>query len=166
MGGGAANPASHRFSFDHQGHHFVGLDSHDPGQVSGLVGSDQLDWLDADLGSHAGQPTVAFVHHHPWPLGLAWLDAIPLRDGEALTRRLADHPQVRWLICGHVHQEHGAQRGGLTMLTSPATSVQLSKTSQTKKVLPGAPALRLVKVRGDELSTRILAVQTDGTLDV
>lgn len=156
----------HAFSFDHQGWHFVGLDSHDPGQASGLLGPEQLAWLDQDLRAHADRPTVAFVHHHPWPLGLAWLDAIPLRDGEELTRRLGRQPQVRWLVCGHVHQEHTAQRGALTVLTTPATSVQLSKSSQTKKVLPGAPALRLVRVRGGELSTRVLTVQPDGTLDL
>lgn len=152
----------HRYAFDHEGYHFVALDSHEPGQTAGFVDAGQLAWLEADLDTNRGRPTVVFVHHHLWPLGLAWLDAMPLRNGEELTRLLAPRRDVRWVVCGHVHQDHHAQRDGLTMVTTPATSVQISKLAQTRNHRGGVPALRLVRVTGGELASRILQLQGDG----
>ena len=159
----AAGPdAPVRYAFDHQDHHFVALDSHEAGQPWGFLDAGQLAWLAADLEAHRGRPTVLFVHHHLWPLGLAWLDEMPLRNGDEVTRLLARFPDVRWVVCGHVHQDHTAQRGALTMLTTPATSVQISKLSQTRRMLGGPPGFRLVRVKGPELASRVLHLHGDG----
>jgi Icc protein len=151
-----APDAPHYYGFDHDGYHFVALDSHEPGQASGRLDAAQLAWLRTDLAEHRGQPTIAFVHHHPWPLGLRWIDTMPLRNGDELTTVLHEHPDVRWLICGHVHLDQAIQRGGLTMLTTPSTCVQLSRVSQDGQILPGPPGFRIVDVTGDELSTRVV----------
>jgi Icc protein len=148
--------ATHHYSFDYQGYHFVALDTHQPGQPWGALDADQLAWLRDDLTAHRGHPTCVFMHHHPWPLGLAWIDAMNLRNGEELVGVLRQYPDVRWMICGHVHLDQEIQRGGLTMLTTPATSFQVSKVSQTRKTLPGPPGLRVVHIKGDEFATRVL----------
>jgi len=148
--------APHCFSFDHGGYHFIGLDSHEPGQARGFLNGGQIEWLRHDLLQHRDQPTIVFVHHHPWPLGLEWIDRMRLRNGEELIAALHEHSAVRWLICGHVHLDQAIQRGGLTMLTTPSTCLQLSKVSQAAKALPGPPAFRIVDVSGDELSTRVV----------
>jgi len=148
--------APHCFSFDHGGYHFIGLDSHEPGQARGFLNGGQIEWLRHDLLQHRDQPTIVFVHHHPWPLGLEWIDSMRLRNGEELIAALHEHSAVRWLICGHVHLDQAIQRGGLTMLTTPSTCLQLSKVSQAAKALPGPPAFRIVDVSGDELSTRVV----------
>ena len=122
----------------------------------------QLAWLQADLDEHRGQPTVVFLHHHPWPLGLAWIDAMHLSNGAELVRVLRQYPDVRWMICGHVHLDQEIQRDGLTMLTTPATCFQVSKVSQTFKVLPGPPGFRVVYVKGGEFSTRVLHLHGEG----
>jgi len=147
-------------SFDHGDHHFVTLDSQKPGHVSGQLAEGELDWLEADLDAHRDQPTIVFVHHHPWPLGIRWLDDLMLENGEALTTRLLRHPQVSWLICGHVHLDQTLQRGGLTVLTTPSTCVRFSKLSQDVRMLPGPPAFRIVDLVGPMLSTRV--VHLDG----
>jgi Icc protein len=152
----ATPEAPHYYSFDHRGRHFVVLDSQEPGQAGGVVDGTQLEWLRRDLGAVPDRPTIVFVHHHPWPLGLKWMDAMALRNGEELTSVLAAHPHVRWLICGHVHLDQAIQRGALTMLTTPSTCVQLSKVSQVPKLLPGPPAFRIVDVAGETLATRVL----------
>jgi Icc protein len=158
-GDGAAPDAPHHYSFDHGAYHFVALDSHDPGQASGWLDAAQLAWLRTDLAAHRGRPTIAFVHHHPWALGLRWIDTMRLRNGDELTTALAEHGHVRWLICGHVHLDQAIQRGGLTMLTTPSTCIQLSRVSQEGRVLPGPPAFRIVDVNGAELSTRVVQLQ-------
>lgn len=148
--------APNYYSFDHQGYHFVALDSQEPGQAGGFVDAEQLAWLRKDLTLHREQPTIAFVHHHPWPLDLQWIDTMSLRNGEELIVSLREHPALHWLICGHVHLDQAIQRGGITMLTTPSTCLQLSKVSQAMKMMPGPPGFRIVDVAGDELSTRVI----------
>jgi len=144
------------YSFDHLSTHFVALDSHEPGQPGGVLDAAQLAWLDDDLARHSGRHTVAFVHHHPWPLGMAWIDGMSLKNGEDLMARLRRHGRARWVICGHVHLDQVVERDGLTMLTTPSTCIQLSKMSPEPRMLPGPPAFRVVDVDGDRLSTRVL----------
>jgi Icc protein len=155
-----APSAPHCFSFDHGGYHFIGLDSQEPGQARGFLDSGQIEWLRQDLLQHRDQPTIVFVHHHPWPLGLEWIDSMRLRNGEELIAVLHEHSRARWLICGHVHLDQVIQRGGITMLTTPSTCLQLSRVSQAAKALPGPPAFRIVDVSGDELSTRVVHLHT------
>lgn len=148
--------APYYYAFDHGGHHFVALDSLEPGEVAGALDTAQLAWLEDDLARHAGVPTGVFVHHHPWPLGIRWLDALALRNGDALTAVLARHRQVRWMICGHVHLDQAIVRDGLTMLTTPSTCVQFSKVSPRPVALPGPPGFRVVDVSGSWFSTQVL----------
>jgi Icc protein len=155
--------APHYYGFDHQDYHFVVLDSHEPGRAGGFLDATQLAWLRIDLTRHRDRPTIVFVHHHPWPLGLEWIDTMTLRNGEQLMAVLNEHAGVRSVICGHVHLDQALQRGGLTMLTTPSTCVQLSKVSQAPKMLPGPPAFRVVDVSREELSTRVLHLRTDGS---
>ena len=160
---GAANgDALHHYSFDHQGWHFVALDSLLPGKPGGQVDAKQLSWLGDDLKAHQGQPTLAFVHHHPLPLGLAWLDAMPLYNGVDLVSVVRQYPDVRWIICGHVHMDNIVQRDGVTMLTTPSTCFQINRLSQTRQeALAGPPAFRLVWVKGEDISTRVIHLYPD-----
>jgi Icc protein len=141
------------YGFDHAGMHFVALDSHEPGHADGVLDAAQLAWLERDLSAHRDAATIVFVHHHPWPLGHAWMDTMTLRNGDELMTTLGHHAQVKWLIGGHVHSEQTIQRGGLTMLTTPSTCIQLSKVSGPTHFDPGPPGLRVVDVQDGRLST-------------
>jgi len=44
------------------------------------------------------------------------MDEMALANGEALRRELRPYPDVRTIICGHVHTDHMLQRDGVTML--------------------------------------------------
>lgn len=151
-----AADAPQYYAFDHGAYHFIVLDSQDPGHAAGRLDGEQLRWLRGDLARHRDQPTLVFVHHHPWALGLEWIDTMALRNGAELVSALGEHPDVRWIICGHVHLDHASQRGRLTMLTTPSTCVQLSKVTQAPRMFPGPPAFRIVDVAGDELATRVI----------
>jgi Icc protein len=101
-------------------------------------------------------------HHHPWPLGLAWIDAMQLQNGEELMRLLQSYPEVRWVICGHVHTDQVMQRDGVTVLTTPSMCVQLTKISQTPKMFPGLPGFRWIQVTGLALATRVFSLSGAG----
>ncbi len=161
-----AQDAPQPYSFDHEGYHSIALDSLEPGQAGGFLDAAQLAWLDRDLADHREQPTIVFVHHHPWPLGLQWIDTMTLRNGEELMTRLEAHAQVSWIICGHVHLDQAISRGRLTMLTTPSTCIQLSKVSQAPKMLPGPPAFRIVDIMDGRLSTRVLHLHGDSPSDL
>jgi Icc protein len=159
---GVAPDAPHYYSFDYQAYHFVALDSQQPGAPGGHLDPTQLTWLRQDLDASRGQPTLVFVHHHPRPLGLAWIDAMQLQNGEELMRPLQTYPEVRWIICGHVHTDQVMQRDGVTVLTTPSTCVQLSKVSQTPKMFPGPPGFRWIQVKGLALATRVFSLSGAG----
>jgi Icc protein len=149
--------APHHYGFDHQGWHFVALDSHLPGQHRGHLDAGQLAWLQEDLEAHRHQPVLVFVHHHPWPINLDWLDAMALHNGDELIGVLRPYSNVRWMICGHVHMDHTVQRDGLTMLTTSSTCFQLNRLAKTRqKPLPGPPAFRLVWLKGEHIATRVI----------
>src|SRR6267143_3437326 len=147
------------YGFDHAGMHFVALDSHEPGHADGVPDGAQLAWLERDLSAHRDRPTIVFVHHHPWPLGHAWMDTMTLRNGGELMAMLAGQAQVRWLIGGHVHSEQLIQRDGLTMLTTPSTCIQLSKVVGPAHFDPGPPGFRVVDVEDGRLSTFVVHVR-------
>ncbi len=83
------------------------LDSHRSGDAAGELGSLQLGWLRRQLAAlPAGDAAslLVAVHHPPIPIGDAGMDAIRLRDGEALLALLGPVAALKGLVFGHVHQ--------------------------------------------------------------
>lgn len=104
----------------------IGLDSHVQGEVAGELGARQLDWLAHELAWHADQPTVLFLHHPPFAVESKWVDAIGLRDADALLACLIGFEQVKAVCAGHVHQQFEAEASGVHMLTTPSASLQFT----------------------------------------
>ena len=61
----------------------------------------------------------------------------------------------------HVHQDHEIERGGLTLLTTPATCFQVSRVSQGASIFPGPPGFRLIRVEEQRLSTQVIYLHED-----
>lgn len=103
------------------------LDSHRSGDTAGELGRIQLDWARRQLaaGSADGDlPLVVAVHHPPVPIGDAAMDAIRLRDGEALLDLLRPLAALRGLVFGHIHQHWLAGlpgRPSVPLLGCPST---------------------------------------------
>lgn len=117
-------------------HHFGGwrllsLNSHLPGRIEGRLGAERLARLQAMLAAEPATPTALAVHHPPLPLGADWIDQTRLEDGPVLLQLLQRHPQVRLVLCGHVHQARRQRLADLTVLTTPATSRQFAVASDT-----------------------------------
>ncbi len=90
----------------------VMLDTLVPGGGYGRLSPGQLAWLDRTLstpgatpGAAGGEkPTIVVMHHPPFDCGIAHMDRIKLADAEAFAAIIARHPQVRRILCGHVHR--------------------------------------------------------------
>jgi 3',5'-cyclic AMP phosphodiesterase CpdA len=83
------------------------LDTTIPGQPSGRVEDDQLEWLD-ELGSRADRLVLVFGHHHPWdPSSRARPETyfgINPSDSEALIQVIARRPALAGYFAGHTHR--------------------------------------------------------------
>jgi len=99
------------------------LDSTRRGADAGELDGAQLDWLDGELASSPGRPTLVALHHPPFALGIEVWDRIglPASERAALDEIVRRHPQVRRLVAGHVHQVIVDDVGGRPALTVPST---------------------------------------------
>ncbi len=118
----------------------VGLDSCQPGREGGRLAARALDELEHTLAAAPDRPTLLCLHHPPLPVGSPWLDAIGLAEPEALLERVRAHPQVRAVVCGHIHQVLDAELGSARFLGTPSTCVQFrpaTREPETDTELPG-----------------------------
>lgn len=104
----------------------VGLDTTVPGEHPGLLERDQLAWLDAVLCEAPDRPTVVFQHHPPFLTGIDWMDASGLAGREREADLLSRHPQVRAVLCGHIHRPIQCRVGAAVASTWPSTGAQVA----------------------------------------
>lgn len=83
------------------------LDTTRPGQATGQVTNDQLDWLD-ELAARADRPVLVFGHHHPWDPGSRTRSdsyfGIHPDDSEPLVAVVARRPAIAGYFAGHTHR--------------------------------------------------------------
>lgn len=94
-----------------------------PGQDTGTLDVEALRArLDGD-----DRPTVVAMHHPPLVTGIAAIDELTLRREcrEELAALLAESPQVKAVICGHVHRVTFETLGGCGVFTAPASYEQI-----------------------------------------
>ncbi len=112
--------------------HLLFLDSSRPLHGEGYLTTEKLDALvhklkQLPVEAHA----LIFLHHHPLPIGSAWMDNMGLQQPEPFWEILTQFPQVKAVAFGHIHAEFvGAvtnQQGkNIAVYGTPATCVQLT----------------------------------------
>ncbi|SCC48206.1 3',5'-cyclic-AMP phosphodiesterase [Kosakonia oryziphila] len=100
------------------------LDSQVFGVPHGELSEFQLEWLENKLSDSPDRHTLLLLHHHPLPSGCSWLDQHSLRNAGELNNVLQHFPKVRYLLCGHIHQELDLDWNGRRLLATPSTCVQ------------------------------------------
>jgi 3',5'-cyclic-AMP phosphodiesterase len=103
----------------------IALDTNIPGQGAGYLCAERLGWLEQRLAEAPERPTVLFMHHPPFPTGLAAFDQIGLANADALGAIVARHPQVERIVAGHVHSSMLRRFYGTVAMTCPSTAYQL-----------------------------------------
>ena len=96
-------------------------DSNVPGRTWGRLGTTQLAWLDEQLGSSGGRPSVVVLHHPSVPRAFLRVDDHLLRDGHLFAEVVGRH-HVAGILCGHSHVSTSAVVGGALHVASPATA--------------------------------------------
>lgn len=104
----------------------VALDSSDDRGSAGHLNEARLEWLSRRLRERPDTPTIVAMHHPPFPTGIGPFDRQEFGGREELGRIVQMHPQIRRIICGHVHQPLAGAWHGTTAVTAPSTAPTLS----------------------------------------
>ena len=126
VGGRGAEPIQYAIELD--GARVLMLDTTIPaGDAAGELDGERLDWLGRELAAGREIPTVLAMHHPPFLTGVPGMDCYALAPEarDAITRLVADHPQVYGTIAGHVHRTMTTTVGGRPSMTAPSTYCQL-----------------------------------------
>lgn len=95
------------------------------GKIHGQLSTESLIWLKNQLDNQT--PTVIAMHHHPIDVGSAWIDAHRLQNHAEFWQIINQHPNVKAILCGHVHQAHtltAPTKHPCTIYTCPSTDRQ------------------------------------------
>ncbi|MBV8117049.1 MAG: metallophosphoesterase [Candidatus Eremiobacteraeota bacterium] len=149
------------FSWDADGIHYVGLVNVFDFESMGLLGNEQLTWLQRDLGAlPASRAVVVFVHAPLYALYPAW--GWTTADGAKALALLARFDAVT-VLSGHIHQIIEHTEGNIRFATANATAYpQPAPGTADKpgpKVLPHDQLLRTIGYRTVELNAGTAAVR-------
>jgi 3',5'-cyclic AMP phosphodiesterase CpdA len=104
----------------------LALDTSEPRQGYGVLCDARLDWLEETLSAAPERPTLIAMHHPPFRTGIRWIDAYGLHGGRRMETIVARHPQVKAVICGHVHRPvQLAWAGTIAVIASSTSHAQL-----------------------------------------
>jgi len=105
----------------------VTVDTLEEGRHGGAFCDARAAWLDAELGRDADKPSYIVMHHPPVECGIDWMnthaDEPWVHRFTSVVRR---HPQVRGLICGHLHRSVTVAWEGRTVAICSSTAPQVS----------------------------------------
>ena len=135
-------------------HRIVLMDTNEPETHAGHYCEKRLDWLENMLIEGSGHPNLLFMHHHPMPVGVASMDRIGQRDGEALRALLARHsPSIRHMFFGHCHLPMSGSWRGIPFSSIKSLNHPLlpEYEEQTISIADTAPHYAVVFVSADAL---------------
>ena len=132
------------------------LNTHLPGEVGGELGANELARLEGTLTRLSSEHTLICMHHHPVPMGSAWMDQVGLRDAAQFLQIVQRHSQVRAVLWGHVHQASDRQLDGVRLLSTPSTCSQFLPASDEFAVDTRPPGMRWLALSPDgNLTTEV-----------
>lgn len=141
-----ANGTRLNYEVDLGGFILIALDSLVPGEPHGMLGTAQLEWLTGRLAAAQKRRVLIMVHHPPVNGGIAVMDAMKLRDANALGNLVRRHPNVERVLCGHMHRSMHARWCGTVVSTASAAVEQIHLEFQ-----PDAPLGTIAEPPGIQL---------------
>ena len=106
---------------------FILLDTHKPGAVEGFLRKSELNFLQHCLHAYPEHHAAIVYHHHPVPVGSAWLDRLGLTNADELWQIVTRYPKIKAMIFGHVHQQFEEVVEGIQCFSAPSTCIQFKR---------------------------------------
>jgi Icc protein len=107
-----------------KGWSLIFLDSTIPNSDGGRINNSQQELLEVLLQAHPDKHTMICMHHHPVPVGSRWMDTMVLEKPDAFFKLIDTNPQVKAVLCGHIHQAFDTEYRGVRLMGTPSTCVQ------------------------------------------
>jgi 3',5'-cyclic AMP phosphodiesterase CpdA len=104
----------------------IGLDTVIAGEDGGAICAEREAWLAARLREGQGRPTLIFMHHPPFAVGVDGMDVIPCRVSESFAALIAAHPEIERVLCGHYHRPIQRRFAGTIGYVAPGTAHQVA----------------------------------------
>ncbi|MCG3203630.1 MAG: 3',5'-cyclic adenosine monophosphate phosphodiesterase CpdA [Elusimicrobia bacterium] len=117
------------------------------GQNGGRLKQYELNYLDQCLSVHGDLNALVCLHHNVLPTQTSWLDTMTLKNSNELFQVLDQHPNVRVVLTGHIHQDFSARRGKVEILASPSTCIQFLPKSGKFSIDEQQPGYRWLELR-------------------
>lgn len=144
-----------QFSFDTPQGQALCLDTRCTGTHAGGYCEARLNWLRKQL-ERTHDPVFLFMHHPPFPVGIAGMDAIMMQDAEAFHEVIAPHAaRIRHLFFGHVHRAIFGNWSGISFSCMRGLNHQVALDLDASQAgIPGnfeAPAYGVVLASDDRV---------------
>ncbi|QLB13329.1 Icc protein [Bisgaardia hudsonensis] len=105
------------------------LDSQVFGVSYGELSQHQLDFLHSKLQAYPERYALIVLHHHIVLTNSAWLDQHNLRNIQEFKQIVTKFPNVKGILCGHIHQAVDSEWFGIKMMATPSTCIQFKADS-------------------------------------
>lgn len=129
--------------------HFIFLDSTIADSEKAHLSQETLQTLETHLQSAPDTHTLICLHHQPVPTGSEWLDTMAVDNAAEFFAIIENHPQVRGILWGHVHQEFDGMYRNIRLMSSPSTCVQFLPGSKEFAVDTATPGYRWLEFHPD-----------------
>ncbi len=114
-----------QYAIDDHDVRLVMLDTLISGEAAGELCAVRMEWLAATLAAEPSKPTIVVMHHPPFLCGIGHMDAINLRNPDQFAALIAQHRQVKRILCGHCHRAVTTQVAHATATISPSVAHQV-----------------------------------------
>ena len=129
------------------------LDSTVRGRPGGHMSDEEFELIDSAIKAEPDRHVLLVMHHNPILTECNWLDQHCMDNGESFIARVAQYPQVKGLLWGHVHQsidtKHIGPYGPLHLMATPSTCIQFKPKSPYFALDALQPGYRLLELKSD-----------------
>lgn len=125
------------------------LNSAVPQHVAGRLSAAELTLLQEQLEAEPTRHSLICLHHPVHNCGAAWLDNIKLENAKEFLQLIKHYPQVRSVLCGHIHQKLQRKHRGVLHLATPSTCIQFKPRTTHFALDDKAPGFRWLELHSD-----------------
>lgn len=116
-----------QYALEASGVRVLMLDTLEEGRHGGAFCDTRAKWLRSTLAQDRNTPTIIAMHHPPVEIGIAWMNTDPKEQWVSnFTRAIEDAPNVKGIICGHVHRSIAVPWQGTSVAICSSTAPQVA----------------------------------------
>ena len=136
--------------------HFVFLNSEVYSVPHGWIERSELNFLKECYDAYPELNTVVVVHHLPRLVHSRWLDTQTMHNQDEFNNCIAACPNIKLVLCGHVHQEYDQVFNNVRYIATPSTSIQFEPFSHDFALDSQGPGWRYLQfTEQGQISTQV-----------